>query len=91
MEEELRPGEYFEMYEDERGSYIMNSKDLCLMLKLDKILAAGFDSLKIEGRNKSAYYAAQTARAYRKAIDDYFNDPSAWAPEPYDRDRKSVV
>lgn len=86
MEEELRPGEYFEMYEDERGSYIMNSKDLCLMLKLDKILAAGFDSLKIEGRNKSAYYAAQTARAYRKAIDDYFNDPSAWAPEPYMRE-----
>ena len=69
MEEDKRPGEYLEMYEDIHGSYIMNSKDLCLMPKFDKVLSAGFDSLKIEGRNKSAYYAAQTARAYRKAIE----------------------
>ncbi|MDR2192352.1 MAG: U32 family peptidase C-terminal domain-containing protein [Endomicrobium sp.] len=77
LEEELRPGEYMELCEDERGSYIFNSKDLCLMPKLLDILGAGFDSLKIEGRNKSQYYAAQTARVYRKAIDDCFNILSA--------------
>lgn len=83
MEEELRPGEYLEMDEDEHGSYILNSKDLCLMPKLDKILSAGFDSLKIEGRNKSEYYVAQTARVYRKAIDDYFESPEKWEPDSY--------
>ena len=83
MEEELRPGEYLEMEEDEHGSYILNSKDLCLMPKLDKILSAGFDSLKIEGRNKSEYYVAQTARVYRKAIDDYFENPESWNSEIY--------
>lgn len=83
MEEELRPGEYLEMEEDEHGSYILNSKDLCLMPKLDKILSAGFDSLKIEGRNKSGYYVAQTARVYRKAIDDYFDDSENWNSETY--------
>ncbi|MDR2772463.1 MAG: U32 family peptidase [Elusimicrobiota bacterium] len=83
MEEELRQGEFLEMFEDDRGSYILNSKDLCLMTKLDKILSAGFDSLKIEGRNKSPYYIAQTARAYRKAIDDYFKNPAQWQPDIY--------
>lgn len=83
MEEEKRPGEYLEMYEDDHGSYVMNSKDLCLMPKFDKVLSAGFDSLKIEGRHKTPYYVAQTARVYRKAIDDYFNDPSAWKPDLY--------
>ncbi|MDR2860350.1 MAG: U32 family peptidase C-terminal domain-containing protein [Elusimicrobiota bacterium] len=83
LEEELRPGEYLEMSEDENGSYILNSKDLCLMPKLDKILSAGFNSLKIEGRNKSEYYAAQTARVYRKAIDDYYENPDKWQPDLY--------
>ena len=83
LEEELRPGEYLEMEEDEHGSYILNSKDLCLMPKLDKILLAGFDSLKIEGRNKSEYYVAQTARVYRKAIDDYFENPAGWNADIY--------
>ncbi|MCL2145439.1 MAG: U32 family peptidase C-terminal domain-containing protein [Endomicrobia bacterium] len=83
MEEELRPGEYLEMEEDEHGSYILNSKDLCLMPKLDKILSAGFDSLKIEGRNKSEYYVAQTARVYRKAIDDYFEKPDSWKSDVF--------
>ena len=83
MEEEKRPGEYLEMYEDDHGSYIMNSKDLCLMPKFDKVLSAGFDSLKIEGRHKTPYYVAQTARVYRKAIDDYFNAPAAWKPDLY--------
>ena len=83
LEEELRPGEYLEMEEDDNGSYILNSKDLCLMPKLDKIISTGIDSLKIEGRNKSEYYAAQTARVYRKAIDDYFDNPGDWHPDEY--------
>ncbi|MCL2485937.1 MAG: U32 family peptidase C-terminal domain-containing protein [Endomicrobia bacterium] len=83
LEEELRPGEYMELEEDEHGSYILNSKDLCLMPKLDKILSIGLDSLKIEGRTKTEYYVAQTARAYRKAIDDYFNSPETWTPDIY--------
>ena len=83
MEEEKRPGEYYELHEDERGSYILNSKDLCLMPVFDKILSAGFDSFKIEGRNKSEYYVAQTARIYRKAIDDYFKNPEGWKSDLY--------
>lgn len=83
MEEELRPGEYFTMEEDEHGSYILNSKDLCLMPKLNDILSVGFDSLKIEGRNKTEYYVAQTARVYRKAIDDYFKNPKNWKAGSY--------
>jgi putative protease len=83
MEEELRPGEYLTMEEDEHGAYILNSKDLCLMQKLDKILQTGFDSLKIEGRNKSEYYVGQTARVYRKAIDDYFENSANWSPDLY--------
>jgi putative protease len=78
MEEELRPGEYLEMQEDDKGTYILNSKDLCLMPKLNKFTEIGIDSFKIEGRTKSEYYVAQTARIYRKAIDDYFDNPQTW-------------
>lgn len=83
LEEAKRPGELMPLEEDGRGSYIMNSRDLCLMPKLDRILAAGIDCLKIEGRNKTPYYVAQTARVYRQAIDDWFGHPETWAPEPY--------
>jgi putative protease len=83
LEEELRPGEYLEMEEDDKGTYILNSKDLCLMPKLDKIVNIGIDSFKIEGRNKSEYYVAQTSRVYRKAIDDYFDNPKSWSPGKY--------
>ncbi|MDR0485447.1 MAG: U32 family peptidase C-terminal domain-containing protein [Elusimicrobiota bacterium] len=83
FEEELRAGEFLELIEDDRGSYILNSKDLCLLPKLNQILNVGFDSLKIEGRNKSHYYIAQTARVYRKAIDDYFDNPDAWNADRY--------
>jgi len=79
-----------ELHEDEHGSYILNSKDLCLMPEFDKILSAGFDSLKIEGRNKSEYYAAQTARVYRKAIDDYFDNPASWKPDMYMEELKTL-
>lgn len=83
LEEEFRPGQLFPIEEDDHGSYILNSKDLCLMPVLDQYLSLGIDSLKVEGRNKSVYYVAATARAYRQAIDDYYADPESWRPEPY--------
>ncbi|MDR1025984.1 MAG: U32 family peptidase C-terminal domain-containing protein [Lactobacillus sp.] len=83
IEEEFRPGEFIEIEEDERGSYIMNSKDLCLLPRLDELLSLGIDSLKVEGRNKTEYYAGVVARAYRKAIDDYYNNPSSWDYKNY--------
>lgn len=69
--EEKRPGEYMPIFEDERGTYIMNSKDLCMIEYIPELVEAGVTSFKIEGRNKSAYYVAVVTRAYRKAIDDY--------------------
>ncbi|MBR1778250.1 MAG: U32 family peptidase [Alphaproteobacteria bacterium] len=83
LEEEQRPGEFLPIEEDDRGTYILNSKDLCLMPYLDRILKAGIDLLKIEGRNKTPYYVAQTARAYRRAIDDWFAEPENWRFEKY--------
>lgn len=76
--EEQRPGEYFPIEEDGRGTYIMNSKDLCLIEYLKELEEAGVASLKIEGRMKSFYYAACVSRAYRKALDDLS------AGKPYD-------
>lgn len=70
--EETRPGEYMPVYENERGTYIFNSKDLCMIEYIPEIIDAGIDSLKIEGRMKTALYVAAVARTYRKAIDDYF-------------------
>jgi len=70
--EEKRPGEYLPVYENERGTYIFNSKDLCMIEYIPEIVGAGIDSLKIEGRMKTALYVATVARTYRKAIDDYF-------------------
>lgn len=83
VEEELRPNEYYKIEEDERGTYLFNSKDLCLMPKLDKILSTGINSLKIEGRNKTEYYVAEVARVYRKAIDDYYSNPKKWDYKVY--------
>ena len=76
--EETRPGEYMPVYENERGTYIFNSKDLCMIEHMDDILASGIDSLKIEGRMKTALYVATVARTYRKAIDDYLEDPAKY-------------
>ena len=70
--EEKRPGEYLPVYENERGTYIFNSKDLCMIEHIPELVAAGIDSLKIEGRMKTALYVATVARTYRRAIDDYF-------------------
>ncbi len=69
--EEKRPGEYLPVYENERGTYIFNSKDLCMIEHIPELLDAGIDSFKIEGRMKNALYVATVARTYRKAIDDY--------------------
>ncbi|MDO5344467.1 MAG: U32 family peptidase [Lachnospiraceae bacterium] len=76
--EETRPGEYMPVYENERGTYIFNSKDLCMIEHIPDLLAAGIDSLKIEGRMKTALYVATVARTYRKAIDDYQKDPKLY-------------
>ena len=70
--EEKRPGEYLPIYENDRGTYIFNSKDLCMIEHIPAICEAGIDSLKIEGRMKTALYVATVARTYRKALDDYY-------------------
>ncbi|MBQ9887413.1 MAG: U32 family peptidase [Lachnospiraceae bacterium] len=76
--EESRPGEYMPVFENERGTYIFNSKDLCMIEHIPDILGAGIDSLKIEGRMKTALYVAAVARTYRKAIDDYKKSPELY-------------
>ena len=68
--EEKRPGEYFPVYEDEKGTYILNSRDMCMIDHLGELMDAGVDCIKIEGRAKSAYYAAIVTGAYRHCIDD---------------------
>lgn len=73
--EEKRPGEYFPVFEDEKGTYILNAKDLCMIDHIDKLAEAGVTSLKIEGRAKSAYYVAVVTNAYRMAVDEYYKNP----------------
>ncbi len=73
--EEKRPGEFYPIYEDERGTYILNAKDLCMIDHIDKLAAAGVDSLKIEGRAKSAYYVSVITNAYRQAVDEFVKSP----------------
>lgn len=76
--EESRPGEYFPVYENERGTFIFNSKDLCMIEHIPDLIDAEIDSFKIEGRMKTALYVATVARTYRKAIDDYLKDPALY-------------
>ena len=76
--EETRPGEYMPVFENERGTYIFNSKDLCMIEHLEDLCSAGVDSMKIEGRMKTALYVATVARTYRKAIDDLMEDPEKY-------------
>ena len=76
--EESRPGEYLPVYENERGTYIFNSKDLCMIGHIPDLIDAGIDSFKIEGRMKTALYVATVARTYRKAIDDYLKNPALY-------------
>lgn len=76
--EETRPGEYMPVYENDRGTYIFNSKDLCMIEHIPELVEAGMDSLKIEGRMKTALYVATVARTYRKALDDYRESPETY-------------
>lgn len=76
--EETRPGEYLPIEENERGTYIFNSKDLCMIEHIPELVKAGINSFKVEGRMKTALYVATVARTYRKAIDDYFMDPAIY-------------
>lgn len=76
--EESRPGVYFPVVEDERGTYFFNSKDLCLINHLPALIASGLNSFKIEGRMKSVHYVATVIKVYREAIDSYLNDPTAY-------------
>ncbi len=76
--EETRPGEYMPVYENDRGTFLFNSKDLCMVEHIPELLEAGIDSFKVEGRMKTALYVATVTRAYRKAIDDYRRDPKLY-------------
>lgn len=80
--EEKRPGEYYPIEEDSHGSYIMNSRDLCMLDGIPALAAAGVSSLKIEGRMKSAYYVATVVSAYRTALDHYLADPDNYQYDP---------
>ena len=75
--EETRPGQYYEIEQNDRGTHIMSTKDLCLVNHLSKLIDAGVDSLKVEGRTKSLYYVSAVAKTYREAIDDVYNDKNA--------------
>lgn len=79
--EEKRPDEYFPIYEDEHGTHIFNSKDLCSIEFIDKVLDAGIDSLKIEGRMKGIYYVANAVKTYREALDSYYSGDYKYNPE----------
>lgn len=80
--EETRPGEYMPVFENERGTFIYNSKDLCMVEHIDKLAECGLDSFKIEGRVKTEYYLATVVKAYREAIDSFFRDPQNFKPNP---------
>ncbi|MDF2653577.1 MAG: family peptidase [Bacillota bacterium] len=80
--EEQRPGEYFPVEEDERGTYIMNSRDLCMIEHIPDLIDSGLASLKIEGRMKSIFYVATVVGAYRRAIDAYYADPEGYVFNP---------
>ncbi len=75
--EETRPGQYYEIEENEKGTHILSTKDLCLVKHLKEMIEAGIDSFKVEGRTKSLYYVSATAKAYREAIDDVLKNPDA--------------
>ncbi len=80
--EEQRPGEYMPVFENERGTFIYNSKDLCMIEHIDKLVESGLSSFKIEGRVKSEFYVATVIAAYRRAIDSYLENPEKWEFKP---------
>lgn len=81
VQEELRPNEYYPVSEDEKGTYIFNSKDLCMISHIDKLIESGVDSLKIEGRMKGLFYLGAVVKVYREAIDSYFENQD-FSPDP---------
>lgn len=89
-EEVNTPGSIVNIDYDEKGTYIFSSKDLCLIKRIPDIIEMGVDSLKIEGRLKTDYYLATVLRAYRKAIDDYYNDKESWSAEKYLNELKKI-
>lgn len=84
--EEKRPGQYFPIFEDEKGTYILNAKDMCMIEHIDKLAQVGVTSLKIEGRAKSAYYVTVVTNAYRMAVDEYYKDPDNFVLPDWIRD-----
>lgn len=84
--EEKRPNEFFPVFEDEKGTYILNAKDMCMIEHIDKLAQAGVDSLKIEGRAKSAYYVTVVTNAYRMAVDEYYRNPDNFVLPDWIRD-----
>lgn len=90
--EESRPGEYMPVYEDENGSYILNSKDLCMIEYIPELVQAGVMSFKIEGRMKTPLYVAMVTKAYREAIDDWYRDPERYQEKlPYYKELLKMV
>lgn len=89
--EEKRPGEYLPIFEDERGAYILNSNDLCMLDHIPELMDIGITGLKIEGRMKSSYYVATVIQAYRKEIDNYIKDKKnySWDPQSLDEIKKA--
>lgn len=84
--EEKRPNEFFPIFEDEKGTYILNAKDMCMIDHIDKLAEAGVYSLKIEGRAKSAYYVTVVTNAYRMAVDEYYKNPDNFVLPEWIRD-----
>lgn len=80
--EEQRPGEYYPVYENERGTFIFNSKDLCMIEHIPELVQSGIDSLKLEGRVKTEYYVATVVKTYREALDKYFENPEKFQTDP---------
>jgi putative protease len=89
--EEKRPGEYMPVYENERGTFIFNSRDLCMIEHIPEIIESGVTSLKIEGRMKSSYYVATVVKSYREAIDKYLENPQGYKFNPHWLDEVSKV
>ncbi len=80
--EEQRPGEYLPVYENERGTFIFNSRDLCMIEYIPELVQSGIDSLKLEGRVKTEYYVATVVKTYREALDCYFENPETYRTDP---------
>ena len=80
--EEKRPGKYFPVYEDERGTFLFNTEDLCMIEYIPELIKCGITSLRIDGKMKDDEYVATAVKAYRKAIDAFYSDPNSWEFNP---------